>query len=358
MRWKSWLTSYTTFLAAGYGVAASSGASAQPPPPATDAYLRVVDVGAGLCVVIVVPGGHAMLYDAGPGGGRCSAAVQQMVPSHRLDLVVLSHSDADHIGEMRDILRDNRVAAIIHPGDDHPFTRPRGGGKAYLELMRDDIASEGATVWNLAESTTPPAPGRRFSIGTATATFVAGWGDGHLTEGPRERRLNGGPLNNALSVVIRFEYGGHSVLLTGDTVGRPESRPKGTCQYAERIMAAPGYRPAVDSDVLVGQHHGADNATSECFIRAVSPDYVVFSAGHVVRYHHPRQGAFDRIKAVRPLARILRTDRGDNEGGAEMAAEGGRCPDPPGDDDVEIRLPRNPSARIDVRYRGPSRGCP
>lgn len=355
----SWAKAYLGFLVAA-GAVWGSVAVAQP-AASTDAVLRVVDVGAGLCVVIVVPGGHAMVYDTGRRGDRCAAAVREMVPSHRLDLVVLSHSDDDHIGGMRTILAQNNVAAIIHPGDDHPFERPPPPAKAYIELMRDDIVSEGARVWNLhrpVAARPPPRPGQAFPIGAATATFVAGWGDGHATEGPGERRLNGGPLNNALSIVIRFEYGGHSVLLTGDTVGRPEVRPDGTCQYAERIMAAPGYPTTVDSDVLVGQHHGADNATSECFIRAVSPDHVVFSAGHNTRYHHPRQGAFDRIRAVRRTARILRTDRGDNEGGAEMTADGGRSADRPGDDDVEIRLPRSPTARVRVCYRVASRLCP
>jgi competence protein ComEC len=262
---------------------------------------------------------------------------------------------------MRTILAQNTVAAIIHPGDDHPFRRPAPPAKAYIESMREDIAAEGARVWNLHRPVapqTPPRPGQAFRIGAATAVFVAGWGDGHATEGPGERRLSGGPLNNALSIVIRFEYGGHSVLLTGDTVGRPETSADNSCQYAERIMAAPGYPTTVKSDVLVGQHHGADNATSECFIRAVRPDHVVFSAGHNTIYHHPRQGAFDRIRSVRPTARIYRTDRGDNEGPPEMTADGGRSPDRAGDDDVEIRLPRSPTARVRVCYRVPASPCP
>jgi competence protein ComEC len=348
MRWASRAKGYLGFLAATCGVWGS--AAVAQPAASTDAVVRVVDIGAGLCVVIVVPDGHAMVYDAGRGGDTCARAVREMVPSHRIDLIVLSHSDSDHIGDMRRILQENQVAAIVHPGD------PRG---PTVDTMRQAIAAEHApVVWNLHDPATPPEPGRSFPIGAATATFVAGWGDGHLTEGPGERRLTGGPLNNALSIVMRVQYGGHSVLLTGDTVGRPETNAAGTCQYAERIMAAPGYRPAVDSDVLVGQHHGADNSSAECFIRAASPDFVVFSAGHVLAYHHPRQGAFERIKAVRPAAQIFRTDRGDNEGAPEMVADGGRCADPPGDDDVEIRLPRSPTARVSVRYRGASRACP
>jgi hypothetical protein len=125
-------------------------------------------------------------------------------------------------------------------------------------------------------------------------------------------------------------------------------------------MAAPGYRPSVDSDVLIGQHHGGDNATSTCFVRAVTPQFVVFSAGHA--YHHPQQASVDRLTDTHlahpvAIANILRTDRGDNEGDGEMTAGSGSCADAPGDDDVEIRLPLNPALGVDVHYRGPSRPC-
>ena len=41
----------------------------------------------------------------------------------------------------------------------------------------------------------------------------------------------------------------------------------------------------IDSDVLIAPHHGADNGSSTEFISAVSPDFVIFSAGH--RHDHP-----------------------------------------------------------------------
>jgi hypothetical protein len=285
-----------------------------------------------------------------------------MVPTGRLDLIVLSHSDEDHIGDMRAILAAYRVAAIIHPGDDHIPVPAPGTPPDYLHLMRDDIRNEGARVWDLSDPSTPPEPGRRFSIGGATATFVVGWSNGQDTWHAGERTLPDGPHNNALSIVIRLEYGGHSVLLTGDTVGRLDFMDPGTCAYAERIMVEKAALVPIDSDVLIGQHHGADNATSGCFIRAVSPGYVIFSAGHHTGRHHPRQSAYDRLTGNGVDARhILRTDRGDNEDGPERvreaSQEAGTCPDQPGDDDVEIRLSSNPSVPPDVHYMGASRAC-
>jgi len=363
MRLRYWLASYTALLAAGYGLAASSAASGRPVArSANDVVMRVVDVGAGLCVVIVVPGGHAMLYDAGRGVGRCMRAVTALVPGKRFDLVVLSHSDSDHISELDEILDPaaNTAAVILHPGD------TRGPLVDRVRRVIPQQTDRGAVVWDLAEmrrnGTVLPL-GQRFDVGAATATFIAGWSDGNETQGPDEPALPDSPRVNALSIVIRFEYRGHSVLLTGDTIGREEdSEDDSLCQYAERIMWERAAAVPIDSDVLVGQHHGGDNSTSNCFIRAVNPEFVVFSAGN--QYHHPRQSVVDRLVAndVNP-AKIFRTDRGDNEGGIGRQKEmvrgslRGGCADAPEDDDVEIVLPYRRTARVRVGYRTASRGC-
>jgi hypothetical protein len=316
-----------------------------------------------------------MVFDAGPPGAtNCQEAVRELVPGRRLDLFVLSHSDKDHIGMVKAILgaqqppnqaqRENLAAVIIHSGD------PRG---PTVDRMRLTIAEQerlGACVYDIRKNNRPPAPcrslhtggpralmpGDSFAIGAATATFVAGWGEGNDIRDPGERKLDNAARNNGLSVVIRFEYGGHSVLITGDSIGRTQGDPSSTCAYAERIMVSRAATVPIDSDVLVAGHHGADNSSSTCFIRAVSPQYVIFSAGH--EYNHPRQAAVARFLAngVSP-SNLFRTDLGDNEGGTEMTAGSGACADPTGDDDVEVRLPSSPASPITVAYRGTSAAC-
>jgi hypothetical protein len=254
---------------------------------------------------------------------------------------------------------------ILHPGD------PRGPTVTTMRRTLADQATLGACVYDLRANNRPPAPcpgppagrtavvapGDSFAVGAARATFVAGWGDGNLTVGPHDVPLpDDAARNNVLSIVIRLEYGGHSVLITGDTLGRAQGNPASVCSYAERIMAGNAAAVPIDSDVLIGQHHGADNSTSTCFIRAVSPRFVIFSAGH--EFNHPREATVQRLVANGvALANIFRTDLGDNEGGTEMVAGSGHCADPRGDDDVEIRLPLNPAAAVTVAYAGVSAPC-
>ena len=333
----------------------------------SDAYLRVVDVGNGLCVVAHTPDGHSMLYDAGDRGQFCFKAVQEIVPEGVIDLVVLSHSDGDHVGELDTILSSKSVGTIIHPGDPHqPMTETlRQTRKAIVEA-----GQRGTRIWNVAQVPLPSGPTalaeRRFAIGGANATIIAGWGNGSQTRGPGEPSLDDGERNNALSIVVRFEFGGRSVLLTGDTVGRHIDDVPATCKNAERIMVEQALVWPIQSDVLVGQHHGADNATSNCFIAAVKPGHVVFSAGHK-NYRHPRNSTVRRLlqSGLSP-DNIFRTDRGDNEPwkkGARWreqewiygAVKG--CTDKAGDDDVEIWLPSDPARPIRIQYRQDKRTC-
>jgi beta-lactamase superfamily II metal-dependent hydrolase len=316
---------------------------------AQDATARVVDVGPGLCVVISIPGGYDMLYDAGHwNSSTCRTAVSELVADERVELVVLSHSDGDHLGELPEVLGVKRAGVVLMTGSRREDTA------AYRNAIRaiGDAVADNTTVLNL--ETWPIAPGTDFFLGPARVTFLAGWNqwDASLSD----RTLSSSERRNAISIVMRLEYAGRSILLGGDTVGRAIDAPPETCGDAERFMVD-RHGVALRSDVLIAGHHGADNASSTCFIEAVAPEFVVFSAGH--DHEHPRQAAAQRFLAAGvPLANLFRTDRGDDEGADEWAE--GRiagCQDRRGDDDIEILLPVNPAQPVSLTYRSASSNC-
>lgn len=117
------------------------------------------------------------------------------------------------------------------------------------------------------------------------------------------------------------------------------------------------------SDVIVASHHGGNNGNARCFIEAVDPDFVIFSAGH--NYHHPTQGAAQRYLAHGVgIDNMFRTDRGDHEPPDEDELPSNRkwphgrvdgCHDGTGDDDVDIVLGADGS--VEVAYRQASTGC-
>jgi hypothetical protein len=155
---------------------------------------------------------------------------------------------------------------------------------------------------------------------------------------------------NSVSIVCKLIYGGKSVLLCGDAVGRPRGGQEDALIAEEKYLVEKAPE-LLNSDILVAPHHGADNANSLAFIRKVSPDYVIFSAGHSV-YDHPRKSTAMRYLNFVSTERILRTDRGDDDGPDEwdyLRIPG--CVDIYGDDNIEIVI--SSDGNYSVKYLDP-----
>lgn len=311
-------------------------------------YVRVVDVGAGECVVVKAPGtdgDHYMVYDAGnyvDNGKTAMDAIRNIIPAgSKIDLLVLSHSDSDHLAAVPEIVDEYHVRKVIHPG----YQRPTATWKASNQAILDEAAQDGCKDVNLA--TTDVAPGSTFKIGNVTAVFVAGFHKPPAEWGS----LNDAEEKNGGSIIIRLVYKGKSILICGDAVGRHINDPVNACIAIEKFTVDNADAVTIDSDVIVAPHHGADNGSSKPFIEAVSPEYVIFSAGH--KYDHPTKAAADRYLASGVSnQKMFRTDLGDDEGVDEWTQ--GRingASDKAGDDDVEVKI--SSTGQLTVQYRTP-----
>lgn len=309
-----------------------------------EAVVRVVDVGNALCTVTRVPPGRYLVYDAGhyDGGTRCTDAVAEAVDGTEIDLLVVSHADADHLGEAEHLLHRFEVGTILRTGWERWDT---SNWRAFTEAAADETL-EGATVLNLR--TRRPAPGREFSLGEATLTFVYGGRESC------ESGLEESEKRNAVSIVLRLDYEGRSVLFPGDVVGGTPAGSRARCSERVMVDRHEAGSVSVDADVLLAPHHGADDASSTEFIEAVDPSWVVVSAGR--RHHHPRASAVRRYvegAGIDPDS-LFRTDRGDDEGGGEWEGVVPSCGDERGDDGVRIRLSEE---GVEVGYREPVDPC-
>lgn len=314
-------------------------------PGPGDLYVRVVDVGAGLCTITAIPGGSYMIYDAGHWQStQCLAAAREIVDADDVDLMIVSHTDSDHLGEADELLGAFNVRRVIHTG----MLRTSDAWQNFHEAVPREVL-DGASVMNLQSMDL--VPGTVIRLGNATVTLIAGWG---AWAGPG---LSTSERRNVVSIVVRLDFAGSSILYTGDTVGRRIGDPVTACKDAEAFMVNnhTAGTASIAADVIIAPHHGADNGSSTCFIQAVNPDFVVFSAGH--DYEHPRTATADRYHAAGvPWTHMYRTDLGDAEGGGEWTR--GRvagCTDPRGDDDVDIVI--RADGTVAVAYRGPATGC-
>lgn len=300
--------------------------------------VQVVDVGAGLCCVVVTPDGHYAVIDAGnyaDRGATAMAALERLIPyGATIDLLVLSHCDADHIAAVPFIFENYAVREVWRDGFDN-------GSDTWRYADTAVRAEENCQDVNLQEIEVEP--GYAITVGKATVTFLCGFSEIPESWEPLSKAEN----RNARSVVVRLDYDEASMFFSGDTVGRRTGDRADVCVAAEQFLVANASTVPIDVDVVVAPHHGGDNGSSTALIEAMSPRYVIFSAGS--KYRHPRAQTVRRYLASGvPASRIFRTDRGDNEGSPEWRPRSGARPDPPGDDDVLVELSRN--GRVDVSY--------
>jgi beta-lactamase superfamily II metal-dependent hydrolase len=329
---------------------------------AGDLLVTVLDVGPGLCTVVRLPDGRFILYDLGDQPGGSEKVYNQIAtlvpPGAAIELLVLSHTDSDHIGAAQQVLENYRVKKVLHTGFEKKMVV---GGKRTGTLQRFYAALRKVPYpiedINLNKLDSIITPGTSFTYGAVKLVFLCGFGrplpEWRLPASDYSKRVNG------VSIMMKLEYAGRSVLFGGDAVGRFDGQPATDLQATERYLID-NAAPWLDSDIVIAPHHGADNGSSTAFIKATSPEYVIFSAGH--KHQHPRQVTAARYLAAGvPAKRIFRTDRGDDESRANKPDDEwieGRtpgCKDATGDDDVEIIIGRDGS-RV-VRYKKADAGC-
>ncbi len=278
-----------------------------------------------------MPGAGYLVYDAGTyknKGREAMRGITELIPeSESIDLLVLSHSDADHIAAVEDILSRYEVKRVLRTGFARSSMSWRRANAAILR--RSERMGSDFDDLNLAER--PLDHGTKFSIGQAEITFVSGY---HIPPSSWHSSLLS--KRNAGSIVLRVTYAGKSILLTGDAIGRHIGDAPGACIATERSMVDQSARIPIASDILIAPNHGSDTASSTTFIEAVNPSFVAFSAGHA--FQHPRKGvAYRYLDHGIGSGNIFRTDLGDDEQGEEWdygRIDGHR--DPVGDDDIDI----------------------
>lgn len=302
---------------------------------------RVVDVGAGLCTVTAVPTGQQgsvddslfiMVYDTGTDATCAESIRKHFSPDiSEVDLLVISHSDYDHYGGAAAVMEQYDVFEIWHTG----YARDLPSYNEFISAM-DVERRNGAVIRSMGNQPIVPGEKRTLAPGVVLRGIfgVDRWVATKI-ESQAEAR-------NATSIVLQLSVGDDSLLFTGDTVGRRLTDRDAACKDAEKLMVRNAKSVPLTSTVIIAPHHGSNTSSSTCFIKAVSPKYVVFPAGH--DHHHPSFDAYERyLKAGVFPDRIFRTDKGDREPprsgrSYEWVESLPGCEDQPGDDDVMIYL--------------------
>lgn len=243
------------------------------PPEAESAFtdptasVHIIDVGQGDSILIKTPE-HNILIDASEreyAPEIISYLQAQGVTS--LDYVVATHPHADHIGGLAQVITQMDVENVIAPKVPDSITPTT---KSYKDML--------TAIKNKGLKIKQAKPGDYYELGdTAGFTIV----------GPAEPSDE---MNNN-SVVLKFEYGDVSFLLTGDCEKDME----------QKILDSGA---DVSADVLKLGHHGSSTSTGKKWLAAVNPSYSVASCGLDNSYGHPHEETVERLGTAQiPLYR-------------------------------------------------------
>ena len=218
-------------------------------PAAGAMQITVADVGQG-SAILVRTANHALLHDAGGQYSRDSdAGTRVLVPLlralgvQRLDLLMLSHRDNDHVGGAPAVLAALKVDAV----------------SSSIEATHPLLAS--------------PRPHRRCEAGQSWRWDGVDFAVLHPTPADYAR-ADAKP--NTLSCVLSVtDAQGRRILLTGDLEAEQEQR---------LVRNLPD---ALRSEVLLVPHHGSKTSSTHALLDAVAPRIAVVQAGYRNRFGHP-----------------------------------------------------------------------
>lgn len=253
-------------------------------------YLRLVacDVGQG-DAMLVLYGKTQVVIDGGPDDSVLDC-LSRFIPfwERDVELVVLTHGDADHVTGLIEVLKRYRVEKLVSSHWVKDTANFRAFREAVVEFEVPVYAPQAGDGIRLDEKT---------GLKVTALWPLARGGDEAIwnpdvTEGVLEAHLYPEPANEQ-SLIFQLEYGDFDALLVGDA-GAP----------TEEALVRMGRLQ--DVEVLKVGHHGSRFSSTQSFLEAVTPEVAIVSVGENT-YGHPTKEALDRLEAVG--ARIVRTDR-------------------------------------------------
>ena len=218
----------------------------------TNVTIKFIDVGQGEAILIALPE-KTMLIDAGPTGSAPRIAqVLQELGRDKIDYLVATHPDEDHIGGMADVISSTQIGTIYAPNK----TNNTATYRKFLTAIQNN----------------------NLQITLAEAGTIIDQTDAYKLEILWPTKDANFPDTNDYSIIIKLTVGTKTFLFTGDA-------PTNAI-----LNSNPGH-----IDVLKLSHHGSRTGTTEVLIHKLSPTYAVLSYAVDNSYGHPMQSVLNAL---------------------------------------------------------------
>ena len=234
-----------------------------------DMKIHFVDVGQGDCTFIETPEGNTILIDGG-GSETYDIGKNTVLPYildrgyTKIDIIMISHFDTDHIGGILKILETLKVGQV-------------------MITKQGETSENTAKFFHIVHQKNIPVKvvqkGDRIMIEKNLYVDIL-WPTQSLIQ---ENILN----NNAM--VARLKYHNFTMLLTGDIEEEAE----------QMLVSNNKTNNLLQSTVLKVGHHGSKSSSTEEFLECIQPKVAFIGVGKDNKYGHPHQEVLERLQTIR-----------------------------------------------------------
>jgi len=244
----------------------TANATEVPSTPNGTFEMHYINVGQSVSTLVVGPNNETMLIDTGHyhDDGEYILEYLQAHDIDRIDHLVVSHNDADHIGGNAAIIKHyetegDRIGTIYDPGI-------AASTQTYSDYL-DAVEEHDVTLYETREGDSIGFGGSSVDVNVL---------------GPPEPYIED-EARNENSIVLHLSYGQTSFLLTGDAEDDQEA------------YLVSNYGDQLNTTVMKAGHHGSASSTSGQLLDAVQPEAVVISSAFDSQYGHPTEEALQRL---------------------------------------------------------------
>ncbi len=255
----------SAFLARAMKFSEGDHSGTKPTPPVTstnkgEMKVHFIDVGQGDSTLIQSHDGKNILVDGGPrSAGNTVVAYLKALGIKKLDYVVATHPDADHVGGLIAVLNSISVGQFVNSGKSHTT-------ETYAQLLK------------LVETKSI-----KYSEPKIGEILIGGWtSDFYLQSLYSDAKASD---TNDASIVLKTGYKNVEFLLMADASAELEG------------LLVDSY-DSLKVQILKAGHHGSNTSSSSKFINAVHPEVTILSYGKDNSYGHPHTNVLENLKAV------------------------------------------------------------
>jgi len=252
----------------------------------------MLDAGQGDCILIQTPDEKNIIVDCGNSANGYDIGERTLAPFLRrngikeIDLLILTHNHADHIGGASYILNNFRVKLLVYSSNGMEQPMPSA---IYDRAMSKNIKLYEAAAGDIIDG-----------AGEVRFYFL-------FPESKQNAQLNKeveDNLNNS-SVVFLLKYKEAEILFTGDIEVE-----------AEKYLVEK-YGTFLSAEILKSAHHGSSTSSTSEFLSNVRPEAVIISCGQNNKFGHPSSEVLKRYRHTG--AGTCRTDQ---NGGINIVTDG------------------------------------